>query len=127
MTHGNFKRYVCSVLSILFLVTSIPNAAFAGMIPNQQLAAGNALEQQREEVREFVARKDVQEELTALGVEPHAAVERVDSMTAEEVAALHGKLAELPAGEGILETVVLVLLVLILLDVAGVTDVFSGL
>ena len=126
MNNGAFTRSICGILGVLFLVASVQNAALAAMVSNQQLSQEMTLQQQREEVKAFVAREEVQEQLVAFGVAPGDAVKRVDTMTTEEILALHGKIGELPAGEGILETVVLVLLVLILLDVAGVTDVFSG-
>lgn len=120
------KRLACALFSVFFLFATVQPAALAALISNQQLSEEARLADQRQAVKDLVSREDVREELVALGVDPRNALERVDSMTPQEVAMVHGKLGELPAGEGILETAVLVLLVLILLDVAGVTDVFSG-
>ena len=43
-----------------------------------------------------------------------------------EVIAMHQQLNNLPAGQGALGAVVLILVIFILLDVAGVTDIFPG-
>ena len=47
-------------------------------------------------------------------------------MTAQEVHAMATNMNNMPAGAGVLETAVLVLLILILLDIAGVTDIFPN-
>jgi hypothetical protein len=107
-------------------MASLQNAAYAAMVTTQQLASEVEVQQQRDEIKNLFSRDDVKQELVARGVDPQAAINRVDSMTDTEIAQLHGKIDELPTGEGVLETVVIVLLILLLLEVTGVTDVFDG-
>jgi hypothetical protein len=45
-------------------------------------------------------------------------------MTDEEVRALNQKMDEMPAGSGVVGAVVLIFLVLLITDIAGLTDVF---
>jgi len=52
------------------------------------------------------------------------AKQRVASMTDEEVRALNQKIDEMPAGSGVVGAVVLIFLVLLITDIAGLTDVF---
>jgi hypothetical protein len=52
---------------------------------------------------------------------------RIASLTASELATLASQIDTLPAGEGALETLIFVLVVFMLLDIAGVTDIFPGL
>ena len=52
---------------------------------------------------------------------------RINSMTASEISQVQGHLANLPAGGSALGTVALVLVILILLEIAGVIDIFPKL
>ena len=79
-----------------------------------------------EQVRDWLARDEVRTQLTAMGVDVKAAQARVDSMTPQEVHSMASNMNTMPAGAGIIEVGVLVLLVLVLLDLAGVTDIFPN-
>ena len=68
----------------------------------------------RTKIVQTLERKDVQQQLTALGVDPATALARVDLMTDAEVSQINGRLAELPAGAGV-STVELLLIVIIVL------------
>jgi Skp family chaperone for outer membrane proteins len=59
-------------------------------------------------------RKDVQEQLADMGVDPASAIERVNQMTDAEIAQINGQLTDLPAGAG-LSTVELLLIIVILI------------
>jgi hypothetical protein len=43
------------------------------------------------------------------------------------LASLSAQIDELPAGQGALETILFLLVIFMLLDIAGVTDIFPGL
>lgn len=98
--------------------------ATAGPVNNQQLSIQSELQLQRDEVRMLLDREDVRNALLGYGVSAGDAEQRIDSMTESELRQIHGGLSSLPAGEGALGVVLTVLLILILLDVAGVTDIF---
>lgn len=119
-------RFIVSLLVLVFSFTSIHIPAHAAMIGTDMLVAGTELEIQRDALRERLLRDDVMQELQALGVAPALVSERVNSMTAAEVRQIQGQLDSLPAGSG-LGTVAVVLLILILLEVAGVIDIFPRL
>ncbi len=82
----------------------------------------------RDRIRLFLERVEVRDQLRALGVVPGEASARVSSLGDGEVAAIAGRLDDLPAGGDTLSSVLLLLavlfLILILLDYAGVTDLF---
>lgn len=78
-------------------------------------------------VNEALTRDDVQAQLEALGVDPAQALERVQSLTAAELAQLDAKLQELPAGGSVIGVLGALLVVLIVLELLGVTNVFTGL
>lgn len=119
-----FKRLICYTFISLLLTAGWQ--AHAGMVGTEQLASELTTRQQRDQLYDFLSREDVASQLVDLGVEPNQAQERVASLTDAEVATLVAKLEELPAGGSALGTVAMVLLILILLDVAGVTDIFPG-
>ena len=116
-------------LFIYFLVVLLPGAslcttASAGVIDSRDLVHEQLTTDQRSELLALLSRDDVAAQLTEYGVDPVTAQMRVSSLTDAEVASLHQKIDELPAGSGVLGTIALVLLILILLDIAGVTDIF---
>ncbi|MEQ8484978.1 MAG: PA2779 family protein [Pseudomonadales bacterium] len=78
-------------------------------------------------VNAALMRDDVQAQLEALGVDPAEALERVQSLTAAELAQLDTKLQELPAGGSVIGVLGALLVVLIVLELLGVTNVFTGL
>ncbi|MEQ9002012.1 MAG: PA2779 family protein [Pseudomonadales bacterium] len=78
-------------------------------------------------VNAALMRDDVRAQLEALGVDPAQALERVQSLTAAELAQLDTKLQELPAGGSVIGVLGALLVVLIVLELLGVTNVFTGL
>lgn len=108
------------------VMQSVAVAAPSGMVSTQQLVNETRAEQQRAHVSAFFDRAEVQSLLNARGVDVADAQARVASLTASELASLGEQLDTLPAGEGVLETLVFVLVVFMLLDIAGVTDIFPG-
>ena len=93
----------------------------AGIVGTESLIDAQA---NREKVAVFMARQDVQTQLIEQGVDPVAAIQRIDRMTDSEVAGLAQQIDTLPAGGDALGVVLVVFLVLLITDIAGVTDVF---
>jgi len=58
--------------------------------------------------------QEVQQQLIKMGVDPVAAMKRVEQMTETEIASLQGKINQLPAGAGI-GTLELLLIIIILI------------
>ncbi len=126
MTHNPLKwRFIAVLMTLVFSVAFLQAPVHASMVSTEMLVAGAELEMQRDALREQLLREDIREELLALGVDPATVNDRVNRMTAAEIRQVQGQLSSLPAG-GSLGTVALVLLILILLEVAGVIDIFPG-
>lgn len=102
-------------------------AAPSGMVSTGRLVQETRVDQQRTHVGAFLNRAEVQSLLEARGVDVADAQARIASLTAGELAQLAAQIDTLPAGEGALETLIFVLVVFMLLDIAGVTDIFPGL
>ncbi len=95
------------------------------MVTTQEAVARDA---GRDRIRAFLERAEVRDQLRALGVDPGEASVRVSSLSDGEVAAIAGRLEDLPAGADTLSSVLLLIavlfLILIFLDYTGVTDLF---
>ena len=109
------------------MMQSAALAAPSTMVSTQQLVQETRVDQQRAHVSAFLDRAEVQSLLEARGVDVDDAQARIASLTASELATLGAQIDTLPAGEGALETLIFVLVVFMLLDIAGVTDIFPGL
>jgi hypothetical protein len=82
---------------------------------------------QIDRVRSVMAREDVRNTLIGMGVDPVEAEMRMDALTDAELVMLSQQMDELPAGGDILGLFGAVLLVLIILELLGVTNVFTRL
>ena len=78
-------------------------------------------------VSTILAQQQFSDQLIALGVDPLDAQQRVASLSDSELQLLDQKLADMPAGaSGALEVLGIVLLVLLVLELVGVTDIFKS-
>lgn len=113
---------VCRLVAacMLMLSTYIPSA-HAGIIGTEALL--NA-QQNRATVETFLAREDVRNQLTLLGVDPALASLRSSNLTNQEVQALAERIQSLPAGGDAAGAIVFIFLVLLVTDLLGLTDVF---
>lgn len=115
------KRVLSGVLIVCTLGAGMPLPAAAGIIATEQVTAAA----ERDRVRDFLHRGEVRDRLQALGVSPEAALARVDALSDEEIAALAGRLDQLPAGGAdVLIVALIVFLVLLLTDILGYTKIF---
>ena len=60
-----------------------------------------------------------------MGVDPAAVQERLAALTDEELQTLEGRLDSLPAGGDALAVIGIVFVVLIILELVGVTNIFT--
>jgi len=115
----------------LVLVTTLPmGLATAGLVSTDDVIVETfGPGEDRARVTAFLAREDVQAQFAALGVDPAEAAARVAALSDDEIAAIAGQLDQVPAGEGFLATTAIILgvilLVLVITDVAGITNVFT--
>lgn len=123
-------RFVSQILIISMLSMSIwiPNAQ-ATLITADQVAGNQVSQHDRERVRAFFDREDVQTQLQARGVSSEAAKARVDALTDNEVASIAGHIDSLPAGGdvlgGLIGALLFIFIVLLITDILGLTKVFS--
>ena len=90
------KRIICRML-VLMMIWTPYQIAQAGMIGTDQVVQSTS-STDRGAVLNFVSRADVADQLSAYGLDPATAKERVAAMTDQEVRYLAGKINAMPAG-----------------------------
>ena len=119
-------RKIAAVITIFgFMGASlITPVAQAGIITTDAYVQQASADQQREQVAEMLQRDDVRERMLAMGVDPANVEARLSGLSDAEVAQLAAGIEDMPAGAGVVEALLFVVLVFVILDIAGVTDVF---
>ena len=126
MTKSIAKRFVAVLAAASLLSSTLPGVTNAAMV-----GTGTAINmKQRAEyvsdIRVWLAQDKVRDQLVAMGVDPDDAGKRVAGMTGEELRTLHEKIEALPAGAGVVAVIGIVFIVLLILELVGVTHVFSN-
>ena len=112
------KVFFCRLISHLLVISliALPFTTQAALIGTDEVVKQAQTQSERDKVRDFVARADVQKELQSYGVGPQTAKERVDALTDMEVQQIASKLDTLPAGaSGTAETILLVVLLVVVI------------
>jgi len=120
------KKSLMYIMMAVFLAGSIHAPASAGVVDNQQLAMQHDLQMQRDDVRDLMARDDVRSALLGYGVSLGDIDDRINNLTAGELMQIQNQLDKLPAGQNALSVVLGLLLIFLILDLAGVTNIFPG-
>lgn len=115
------NRTIACALIVSIIGLGMPSSSLAGIVTTDE-ARGDI---KRDQVTSFLERSDVRDRMQALGVDPEAARTRVAALSDDEVAALTDQLDQLPAGgSDVVTAVVVVFLILVILDLLGVTNIF---
>lgn len=122
-------QFLCIFMAVLMLMVSIPcQSVLAALIETETVLDSVRGREARDQLKQFLAREDVQAALIAQGVDPMEAKRRINALSDDEVIRIANQIDQLPAGGGAVEAllaIILVLfLVLVILDLTGVTDVF---
>jgi hypothetical protein len=123
MTKKNTFWYA---LVAMFMAVSFQAPAVADIVSTDQILMEAKSDAKRAELGTLMQRSDVAQQLVRMGVDVADAQLRIDSMSDAELAAVYDKMDLMPAGEGALEVVIAIVVIFLLLDMAGVTDVFPG-
>jgi len=121
---------LCIFMAVLMLIVSIPKeSVLAALIDTENVMDSVHSQEARDQVRQFLAREDMQAALIAHGIDPIEAQSRIDALSDDEVIRISDQIDQLPAGGGFAEflliTLLVVVLVFVILDLTGVTDVFT--
>lgn len=121
------SRFLALALAALTLFTGLQfSVAQAAMISTTHVVMQEQTQFDRSQLQQRLSRADAVSTLQAMGVDPALVQERVAAMTDAELQQFNQQVDEMQAGSGALGVILLVFLVLILLDLLGVTDVFPA-
>jgi len=114
------------LLSVSIVCMGFVQAAPAGVIGTGYLVDGEARAASLARIEVALAREDVARQLAALGVDRAVLAERLGSLSNAELLELEGTIDEHVAGGDILGLIGAVFVVLLILELVGVTDIFKS-
>lgn len=116
----SFNRCIARLLVVCTLGMGLPLPASAGIVTTDQIVAGV----ERDQIRSFLDRAEVQAQMQTLGVDAGSARDRVDALTDDEARDLAARIGELPAGGSVIGVLFAVFIILLVTDILGLTKVF---
>ena len=121
------RAFMLRVISVSIICMGFAQVAPAGMIGTAYLADNEARAASLSRVEVVLARADVAAQLEAYGVDKEQLVERLNGLSTAELLQLEGQIDEqIAGGNDILVVIGIVFVVLLILDLTGVTDVFKS-
>jgi hypothetical protein len=124
----NARRRFLDALMLTLALTFVPfgtPTVHAATIGSLDYAQATARGERIERIQGILARDAVRAQLLERGVEPTQVDARLAALTDAELALLDERIDSLPAGGDILAVIGIVFLVLLILELVGVTNVFS--
>ncbi len=126
----NYCRFLAAPLAALMMAVSLPlGVAQAALVSTDQIVRDGATQFDRDRITGLIMREDIQRQLRLQGVDPEEAAARIATLSDAEVSRIAARIDSMPAGQGVVESAVgallVVFIILLILDLAGVTDVFS--
>lgn len=120
------RAWVLRAVSISMVCLGFAQVAPAGMISTTQFVENEARVESLSRIEVLLAREDVANQMVAMGVQPQQVMERLDAMTTAELLELESRFDEQVAGGDALGIIGAVFLVLLILELVGVTDIFKS-
>ena len=122
------KKLVVTLMVCNILILGLTPAVEARLIGTQEALQMTQREEQLARINRIFFRSEVQEQMLAYGVEPKDVKDRLAVLTDEELRELANRLQDMPAGgDSVLAVVGLIFVVLIILELVGVTNIFTKL
>ncbi len=118
-------RSISTLLICLLISSGFVSSVQAALVSTQDLATLSLKQQARDNVRLALQRIEVQQQLSAMGVEPNLVLNRVDSMSNSEIQELSGLIEQKPTGSGIIGLLGFILVVLLITDLLKLTNVYN--
>ncbi len=125
MKHRMIRTFV-ALLAVSLGMSGMISTASAAVVGTRAVMMQAERADTVARVQAALDRDAVQQQLVAYGVDVESAKARVGALTDAELRQLDGRLAELPAGAGALEVVGIVFVVLLILELVGITDIFKA-
>jgi hypothetical protein len=121
------KKMTSLLVALCLVCAGVAAPVNAAVIATSEAFAAQAREDQIGEIQRTLNREDVQAAMVSLGVDPVQAQLRVAALNPAELDRLAAELDRLPAGGSILALIGAVFVVLLILEITGVTNIFTKL
>jgi hypothetical protein len=127
MKNSILARLLLPLLSASLMSIGVMQSAAGAVVGTESAIELQQRTSQIERITAVLAQQQVQAQLVRLGVDPQDAALRVAAMSNHELQSLDQRISEMPAGaNGALEVIGIVMLVLLILELVGVTDIFKS-
>jgi hypothetical protein len=120
------RHFTVVMLSALLIWAGVVTQVAASIIDTREVLVIETRATLVTDVQTQLARQDVQLAMIELGVDPLDAQSRVASLSDQELVELQGQLDAVPAGGSFLAVVGVAFVVLLILELMGVTHVFTS-
>jgi hypothetical protein len=121
------RLFVLQLVSVALICTGLVQVSSAGIIGTGQIIESDARATSIERIDALLARENVAGQLQEYGVDPAVIEARVRGLTTAELLALESRIDQQVAGAGdVLTLIGAVFIVLLILEVLGVTDIFKS-
>ena len=114
------------LVSVSIICMGFAQVAPAGMIGTAHLVNEESRVASLSRIEVLLAREDVGRQLEAFGVEREMVLERLQGLSSAELLEFEGRLDEQVAGGDVVAIVGVVFIVLLILELVGVTDIFKS-
>lgn len=114
------------LVSVSIVCMGFAQAAPAGVIGTSYMLDGESRTASLSRIEVLLARDDVGRQLEVLGVDKAVVVERLNGLSNAELLELEGQLDSQVAGGDIIGLIGAVFVVLLILELVGVTDIFKS-
>jgi len=120
------RKAVFHLVSVALLLLGFAQFSVAGVVSSGDVVHAQMRGERIAKIEALLAEAEVAEQLTELGVSTELVLSRVQNMTDAELLDLANGIDEQIAGADIVGTVGVVFIVLIILELVGVTDIFKS-
>lgn len=114
------------VISLALVSAGFAQISFAGVVGTDYMLEAEARNANLARVESLIAREDVAQQLQAVGVDQAIVQERLQGLTQAELITLENQFNQQIAGGDALGVIGAVFLVLLILELVGVTDIFKS-
>lgn len=116
---------LCGSLCLGLALSAMPSPVRAAIIGTEQIVSGAARGDDLRTVQDFLSRNAVAAELEQYGADAADAQQRVAALSDVELRELADNIRNAPAGAGVIEIVGIVFIILLILELVGITNIFS--
>ena len=123
---STWQQWVSQLCVFALVSLGFVQVSQAGVVTTHEFARAEQRAARSADLERFLARSEVAAELQRYGVSADDVMARVENLTDEEIVALQGRIGDHVAGGDALAVIGIVFLVLLILEVVGVTDIFKS-